>query len=71
MDLTNEEKKVQIARASRYGDHRFVHANLGLMWTGILQSYYSIELSEPIPAHVVLLMMTASKLNRACAEKEL
>lgn len=52
-------------RAEQYGDATTGHENLGLAWTGLLQNHYGIQLDHPIPADVVLLMMAASKANRA------
>ena len=69
-NLTKEEDLVQKIRQERYGSTATVnHRNLGLLWTGIIQSYFEIELSHPIPSHVVLLMMSASKINRAASER--
>lgn len=59
------DEQVLAERAKQYGDATLSHKNLGLEWTGILQNHFRIELPHPIPAHVVLLMMAASKMNRA------
>lgn len=71
MELNEQEQKVFVSRQKRYGTFVQAHKNLGLLWTGLIQNYFGIELSEPIPSHLVLLMMVASKLNRAAAEKGL
>lgn len=42
------------------------HARLGRLWTALLENHFQIELPEPIPAHVVLLMFAAHKIHRAC-----
>ena len=60
-----KETDVQRKRSKQYGDATAGHRNLGLEWTGILQNHYGITLDHPIPSHVVLLMMAASKINRA------
>jgi len=70
MHLSKKEKAIQKIRTKRYGqDFTRNHQNLGLIWTGILQSYYEIQFPEMMPSHVVLLMMAASKINRASTEK--
>lgn len=71
MKLNEEEQKIFEQRQKRYGHFIDAHENLGLVWTGLIQNYFRIKLSEPIPSHLVLLMMAASKLNRAVAEKDL
>lgn len=58
-------KEVQKRAEEEYGDATFGHTNLGLEWTGILQNHYQIRFDHPIPPHIVLLMMAASKINRA------
>ena len=63
--MDNSEDRTMQERTAQYGPATFGHANLGLYWTGILQNHFGIELDHPIPAHVVLLMMAASKINRA------
>ena len=62
-----EEQRVREERAQRYGDFYLGHLNLGRLWRGILSNHLKMDLPE-IPAHVVLLMMCASKLNRAAGE---
>jgi len=71
MKLNEEERKIFEQRQKRYGNFVDAHENLGLIWTGLIQNYFQIKLPEPIPSHLVLLMMAASKLNRAVAEKDL
>jgi len=72
MKLNKKEQAVFEKRNTRYRIG-FVnaHENLGLIWTGLIQSYYGIKLSEPLPSHLVLTMMSASKLNRAVSEKKM
>ena len=60
-----DEARVVAERNALYGDATKGHANLGLCWSGILQNHYGIRLSHPIPASVVLLMLSANKINRA------
>ncbi len=64
-DLDQAEGRVILSRSSAYGDGVEGHANLGLMWTGLLQNHYGIRLDHPIPSHLVLLMMAQNKANRA------
>jgi len=59
------EAAVRADRERQYGDATTGHTNLGLAWTGLLQNHYGIVLDHPLPAHLVLLMMSASKANRA------
>lgn len=63
------EKQIRRNRSRQYGDSTAGHRNLGLAWTGLLQNYYGIELPRPIPARIVLLMMAASKANRAAVPR--
>jgi hypothetical protein len=63
--LSPQERRVQRERARQYGDHVHGHANLGLLWTALLQNHYGIQLSHPVPASLAELMMAANKLNRA------
>ena len=60
--------KVRKERSRRYGDHTEGCTNLGMIWTGILQLYYGIKLDHPIPANIVELMMSGSKLGRAALD---
>lgn len=69
MNLSEEDRRTFKTRQERYGTFIQAHKNLGLLWTGLLQNHFRIKLPGPIPSHVVLLMMTASKLNRAVAEE--
>ena len=48
------------------GDPESSHANIGLAWTALLQRFYNIKLTEPIPAHLVAMMMVQLKLQRGC-----
>lgn len=70
MELNKKEQQIFDERQKRYGHFIEAHNNLGLIWTGLIQNYFRIKLSEPIPAHLVLLLMAASKLNRAVAEED-
>ncbi len=57
-------------RAKSYGPHTLIHANLGLMWTGILQTYFRANLNGVIPPHIVELMLSALKMNRCASPSE-
>lgn len=52
-------------RGKVYGEPHLSHENIGLAWTGILQQFYGLRLREPIPPHVVELMMVQFKVNRS------
>ena len=65
MDLNANEKAIHDERNRVYGDAKPGHDNIGLLWTGLLQRHYNIELDHPIPADMVLLMLAATKLARA------
>ena len=71
MELNKKEQHVFETRQARYGTFIQAHANLGLLWTGLIQNHFRIKLPASLPSHLVLLMMVASKLNRAVAEKGL
>lgn len=62
--------ETQEDREDRYGDGVFGHANLGLVWTSLLQNHYDIEFDHPVPGHLVCLMMAGNKLNRAALPTE-
>lgn len=67
--MDKKEQEIQKEREKRYGGKTtFNHENLGIIWTGILQNYFRIKLPAIIPAHIVLLMFSASKINRAVSE---
>ena len=63
MDAENEAK-IREEKAKQYGPATFGHANLGLLWTALLQNHYQIKLDHPIPADLAMLMLAANKLNR-------
>ena len=63
-------KAIREERAKKYGDATFGHANLGLMWTGLLQNHYGITLKHPLPSEMVLVMMAMGKANRVAVEKK-
>ena len=52
-------------RGKVYGDPHLSHTNIGLAWTGILQSHFEMELPHAIPASVVELMMVDLKVIRS------
>lgn len=68
MELNKKEQEIFAQRQKRYGAFIRAHENLGLLWTGLIQNYFRIQLPSTIPSHIVLLMMVASKLNRITAE---
>lgn len=61
-------KKIKAEREKRYGSHLKGHKNLGLIWTGLLQNHYEIELPHPLPGFLVEAMMAANKLNRIATD---
>lgn len=65
IQLEEWERQILHSRNEMYGDGVDGHTNLGLMWTGLLQNYYGMQLPRPIPSHLVLLMMAQNKANRA------
>lgn len=69
--LSRVERQVQKTRQKRYkGTTTFNHKNLGMIWTALLRSYYGHEDMPILSPQMVLLMMAASKLNRAAREDE-
>jgi len=65
------EDHIREVRSLRYGpDHKAGHGNLGLMWTGLLQNHYGIQLAHPIPAHLVEIMMALNKANRVAVDPQ-
>lgn len=63
--LDPKKAEIHAERGNSFGDGTEGHTNLGLEWTGIIQNHYKMRLPYPIPPDVVLLMMAASKINRA------
>ena len=49
------------SREERYGDFAENHERIGVLWGAILQT-------DPIPAHLVALCMTAVKISRMVAD---
>lgn len=64
-EFEEERRRIFLSQSAIYGPATFGHGNVGLIWTAQLQQYYGIELDEPVPSKLVLLMMAGSKLNRA------
>lgn len=62
--LTADDQSLRKQRGSVYGDHVINHETLGLMWTGLLQTHYQMQLPHPIPAALSAQMMVALKLAR-------
>jgi hypothetical protein len=56
--------KIRKERGTQYGGIELSHESIGLIWQGVLQSYYQ-EPIPPIPPHVVALMMAGLKTSRA------
>lgn len=63
--MTTDVDKIREERSKTYGGCKPNHDNLGLVFTGILQQHYQIEMPHPLPGHVVALMMAALKATRA------
>ena len=60
-----ERKRIQKKRAREYGGDGVANLqNTGLIWTGILQCYFNVELPKPIPSHIVSIMLAGNKLSR-------
>jgi hypothetical protein len=60
-----EEAAIMVERQKVYGDPKQNHEGIAQGWAGILQPWAErIARGEPIPPHVVALMMAAMKLNR-------
>lgn len=61
--MTDEEIKAE--RQKVYGDPLENHKGIAQMWAPLLQPHADkIKAGEPIPPHVVALLMCALKLNR-------
>lgn len=61
---TEEEKRVFLERQDVYGDPEICHANIGACWAALLSQHLNKKV-EPIPPHVVALMMSSLKLVRS------
>ncbi len=56
---------IKKARQRIYGDPRENHRGIAQAWAGLLQPHArAIGRGEPLPEHVVALLMAAMKLNR-------
>lgn len=64
--IEEKAKEIREERGKVYGDVRVSHESIGLIWQGILSNYYQKEL-DPIPPHIVALMMSGLKISRASA----
>ena len=61
----NEVAQVKHERQKVYGDPRENHAGIAQSWAGILQPWHEeIRRGEPVPPHVVALLMVQVKANR-------
>ena len=57
--------KIKAERQKVYGDPRENHKGIAQMWACLLQPHAeAIAKMEPLPEHVVAMMMAALKLNR-------
>lgn len=64
-DLTYANAEIAHERQKVYGDPKINHDGIAQSWAGILQPYaIEIAMMNPIPAHVVALLMASLKLNR-------
>lgn len=52
-------------RSKVYGSPAESMKNIGLIWTGLIQQHYGIELAHPIPAEIVPMMLACFKMSRA------
>lgn len=63
--ITIEQAEIAFERQKVYGDPKVNHDGIAAAWSGLLEPHAeSIARGEPIPAHVVALMMATLKLNR-------
>jgi hypothetical protein len=63
--LSEDQARISYERRKVYGDPRDNHRGIAMAWAGLLQPHAErIARLEPIPEHVVALMMAALKLNR-------
>lgn len=63
-ELLAEAAKVVSERQSIHGRPAFGHGQLGRTWSALLSEHFQ-EQVEPLPAHLVELMLAALKLHRA------
>ena len=64
MKLNKKQQEIYNQRSQLYGDAISGHKNLGLIWTGILQHWSGMSFKNPIPPHIVSLMLAVNKINR-------
>lgn len=63
--MTHDIDAIRAERQKVYGDPKENHRGIAMMWACLLQPHAeSIARLEPIPEHVVALMMTCLKVNR-------
>ncbi len=61
----NPHEDIQAARQSVYGDPLQNHLGIAQGWAGLLQPHWeAVKNGDPLPPHVVVLLMAALKLNR-------
>jgi hypothetical protein len=63
--MKNTTATVVRNRTKARGDFRKNLKITGLIWAGLLEAHYGLQLERPIPPHIVGLMLTAMKLQRA------
>jgi len=68
MDMTEEMRRVCIDRNGQYGDPLVGHNNLADIFTGLLNTYYTNAVGQPLPAPipgwVIPVLFASMKLNR-------
>jgi hypothetical protein len=62
--VVDDHLQIVEERKRTYGDPDQCYDSVGLVWRGILQYHYGIELPE-IPGNIVELMLSGMKLIRA------
>lgn len=55
---------IQLQRQPIHGDPEGAFRSIGLVWTGLLERHFQIQLDHPIPAELALAMMVGFKLSR-------
>jgi len=63
--ISPEEAAISLERRKVYGDPFVNHTGIAMGWAGLLQPWAAkIAAMEPLPPHVVALMMATLKTNR-------
>ena len=58
--MSNLDAAIMAERSRIYGDAQLCHDSIGKAWAGLLQQHFGREV-EPLPPHLVALMMAALK----------